>query len=106
MVNACGILIQSKYVAPFSHQVDQVASETASSIEHAHAGRNVSTQNLIEDININLPELLLYAQGHCGTFSKYRDLEWKTSLAVRDMFEPLRSALSGSAIEVFTVSEE
>jgi len=68
VIDTFGILIQREYLASFSQQVDQVPPVTASGIEHAHAGRNVSTQNLVEDINIDLPELLLYAQVHSDTF--------------------------------------
>jgi len=73
VVNARGIMIQSKHLAPFAQEVDQIAPVTASGIEHTHAGGYVSPQNLIEDVNVNLPELLLDAQCHHCTFSVYRD---------------------------------
>jgi hypothetical protein len=53
-----------------AQQVDQVPPVTASGIEHSHARCNIPAQNLVEDIDIDLPELLLYAQGQRDTFSK------------------------------------
>lgn len=74
MIDPFGVLIDCEDLAPFAHQVDQVPAVTATGIEHPHARCDVSTQNLVEDININLPELLLYAQGHRDTFSCYQRL--------------------------------
>jgi hypothetical protein len=71
MIDTFGILIQGEDLTTFAHQVDEVSPVTASRVEDAHSGCNVSPQNLVEDINIDLPELLLYAQGHGGTFSVY-----------------------------------
>ena len=68
VINARRILVQRKDLAAFAQQVDQISSVTASGVEHAHAGGDVSPQNLIEDVNIDLPELLLYAQGHTAPF--------------------------------------
>jgi hypothetical protein len=39
--------------------MDKVASIAASGIEHAHARHDIAAQDLIEDIDIDLPELLL-----------------------------------------------
>ena len=80
VVDSFGILIQREYLAPFAQQVDQVAPVAASGIEHAHAGRNVPAQNLIEDIDIDLAELLLNVQGHNDTFSIDRDRKAKRTL--------------------------
>src|SRR5271166_4238684 len=59
MVDASGILVNRKDFTPLAQQVDEVASIPASSVEHAHSGHNVPTQNLIEDIYIDLSELFL-----------------------------------------------
>ncbi len=64
MLDALGILIQGEYLASLAQQMDQVSSVPASGIEHAHAGCDVSTQNLIEDVNIDLSKLLLYGERH------------------------------------------
>lgn len=69
MVDASGVLIERVYLAPFAQQVDQIATVAASRIEYAHVGCNISAQNLVEDINVDLPELFLYAQRHNDTFS-------------------------------------
>jgi hypothetical protein len=39
------------------HEVSPIAT---TSVNYAHSGRNVSSQDLIEDVNINLPELILH----------------------------------------------
>jgi hypothetical protein len=75
VIDTFGILIQCEYLASFPQQVDQVPAVTASGVEHAHARSNVPAQNLVENIDIDLPELLLDAQGHYGTFSIHRDGE-------------------------------
>jgi hypothetical protein len=49
--------------------VDEVSSVTASGVEHAHAGTDVPAQYLVEDVDINLPELFLNGQSHRCTFS-------------------------------------
>jgi hypothetical protein len=61
VLNPFGILIQGKDFASFAQQMHEVAPVAASSIEYTHARRNVSPQNLIEHVDINLPELLLNA---------------------------------------------
>jgi hypothetical protein len=48
--------------------MNKISAVAASGVEHPHARRNVSAQNLVENINIDLSELFLYAQGHSGTF--------------------------------------
>jgi hypothetical protein len=44
--------------------MDQVASVTASGVDDAHGSGNISAQNLIEYIDVDLPKLLLDAQSH------------------------------------------
>jgi hypothetical protein len=60
MIDTFSILIQREDLTAFTEQVNEVSSITASGIEYAHTGRNVSTQNLVEDIDIDLPELFLH----------------------------------------------
>jgi hypothetical protein len=62
MLNAVGIRIQGEYFASLAQQVDQVPSISTSRVEHNHAGRDVAAQDLIEHIDIDLPELLLNVQ--------------------------------------------
>jgi hypothetical protein len=59
MLNAAGIRIHCKYFAPFAKQMDQISSVSAAGVEYPHARGDVSSQNLIEYININMAELLL-----------------------------------------------
>src|ERR1035437_9353770 len=67
MLNTLGIGVQCKHFAAFAHQVDQVASVAAPGVEYAHGGRDIAPQDLVEDININLPELFLNAERHAAS---------------------------------------
>src|ERR1035438_8137697 len=64
MLHAGGVGIQRKYLEAFSKQMHQISPVAASCVKDAHAGWNVPPQNLIEDIDINLPELLLNGHLH------------------------------------------
>src|SRR5580658_3651129 len=59
MVNAPRIRVHCEDFAALARQVNEVPSVAASGVEHAHARGDVSAQNLIEDVNIDLAELLL-----------------------------------------------
>ena len=67
VLHARGILVDREDLATFAQQVNEVAPVSASGVKHAHAGLNVAAQDLIEDIDIDLAELLLNAQGHSTT---------------------------------------
>ncbi len=69
MVNRIRVQVQREHLTAFAQQVNEVSSITASGIEHAHAGCDISAQNLVEDIDIDLPELFLNGQSHADTFS-------------------------------------
>ena len=51
--------VHAENLVSLSKQVDQVAPGSASGIEHAHSASNSATQELIEQIDVNLAELLL-----------------------------------------------
>ena len=59
--NTFSILVHGKDLTALAKQMNQIAPVTAAGVEHAHSGRNVPAQDLVEDININLSELLLNA---------------------------------------------
>jgi predicted small metal-binding protein len=59
VLNPFGILIHCEYLTAFAQQMHEVAPIAASGVEHTHTRRDVSSQNLIENIDINLPELFL-----------------------------------------------
>ena len=59
VLNAVGISIQCEDVASLAQQMHEIAAVAASGIEHAHTRRNISAQNLIEDVDIDLAELFL-----------------------------------------------
>ncbi len=72
MFYTLGIGVHRKYFAALAKQMNQVAPVSASRVEHAHACRDVSSQNLIEYVDINLPELLLNSQSHVASFPAIR----------------------------------
>jgi hypothetical protein len=47
-----------------SQQIDKVSAVSTSGVKNAHAWRDVSTQNLIENVDIDLPKDLLNTQSH------------------------------------------
>lgn len=53
------VQINCKYLAAFAQEMDQIAPISASSVKNTHSRRNISSQNLIENINVNMPKLLL-----------------------------------------------
>jgi len=66
VIDCIGIRVERKNLAALAEQMDEIASVAAAGIEHAHAGGDVSAQDLVEDVNINLSELFLNGQGHLG----------------------------------------
>lgn len=61
---AIAVLIECKYLAAFAQQMDQIAPISASSIKNTHSRCDVPSQNLIEDINVDMSKLLLNIQCH------------------------------------------
>ena len=59
MVDGFGILVEGEDFAALAEQVDEVTPVSASGIENNHAGENVSAQDLIKDVDIDLAELVL-----------------------------------------------
>jgi prevent-host-death family protein len=64
MLDSGGIGVHSEHLAPLAKQINEISSVPASGVEHTHARGDISAQNLIEYINIDLPELLLNGQRH------------------------------------------
>jgi hypothetical protein len=64
MLHSFGIRVYRKHFAAFAKQMHQVPPVPAPGIEHAHALRDISAQDLIEDVNIDLAELFLDTQRH------------------------------------------
>ena len=89
VINPRGIRVHCKYFAAFAKQVHQVSAVAASGVEHAHSLRDISAQDLIEDVNIDLAELVLNCQRNAFTFrySTVTDLArlrgWSTSQSRR-----------------------
>jgi hypothetical protein len=52
--------------------MDQVSAISAPSVEHTHALRNISAQDLIEYVNIDLTELFLNVPRHVTAFLSVR----------------------------------
>ena len=53
------ICIKGKDLASFSQQMHQIAAISTSGVKDTHSGANVSSQNLIKNIDIDLPKLIL-----------------------------------------------
>jgi hypothetical protein len=64
MLNTLSIGIHRKHLAAFAKQMNQVSPVSASGVEHTRILADISAQDLIEDVNIDLAELFLYAQCH------------------------------------------
>jgi hypothetical protein len=62
-----GILIKSHDFTPGAQQMHEVTPIPASGIKNTHSWRNVSAQDLVEDIDVNLPELVLDIERHFAT---------------------------------------
>src|ERR1035441_6226030 len=91
MLNALGIGVQCKHFAAFAHQVDQVASVAAPGVEYAHGGRDIAPQDLVEDININLPELFLNAERHAASIES-------TTVSHAGRLELISSQIAGEPV--------
>src|ERR1035438_4452479 len=64
MFHAGCVCVQRKNLTPFAEQVNEVSSVAAPCVEHAHTSGDVTAQNLIENVDIDLPELLLHGHRH------------------------------------------
>jgi len=67
MLDTVGIRIHRKYLASFTQQMHKISPVPASSVEHTHARGDISSQYLIEDVDIDLPKLLLNIECHAVT---------------------------------------
>ncbi len=68
VLNSRGIRVHCKHLAAFAKQVNEIPAISAPGVKHAHALVDVSAQDLIEDVNIDLAELFLYIQRRVSTF--------------------------------------
>ncbi len=68
MLNRGWIRINRKYLAGFAKQVHKIPAISAPGIEHARALVDISAEDLIENINIDLSELFLNIQRGVSTF--------------------------------------
>src|SRR5580692_11182303 len=59
MLDALRVRVQRIHFATFPQQIHQVAPIPTPGVEHLHPRRDISAQNLVEHINIDLPELFL-----------------------------------------------
>ncbi len=57
--HALWIRVYGEDFAAFAEEMDEVSSVAAASVEDAHPGRDISSQDLVEDVDIDLTELLL-----------------------------------------------
>jgi hypothetical protein len=62
VLHSLGRLVERKNLAALTQQMNQIPAVAAAGVENRHAGHNVTPQNLIEDVDIDLPELFLNSQ--------------------------------------------
>jgi hypothetical protein len=58
------VLVDGENLGALPQQIDEISAVTAPCIEDAHAGRDITSEDLIEDIDVNLSELVLEAWRH------------------------------------------
>jgi hypothetical protein len=63
VLNTLRICIDCEDLASFAEEMHKVSSVPATSVEDTHPGCDISSQDLIEDVDINLSKLLLHV--HC-----------------------------------------
>lgn len=56
---ACGFGIGGVNFIAFAHEIDDIVAAAATSVEDAHAGRDVAAEELIKEVDIDIAELLL-----------------------------------------------
>jgi hypothetical protein len=61
MLYAVGVGVHGEDLALLTQQVHQVTSVSTAGIEYTHSGRDITAQDLVEDVDINLSKLLLDA---------------------------------------------
>jgi hypothetical protein len=64
MLDSFTIQVECKHLAAFTQKIYEVPSIAASSIKNAHPRCNVSSQNLVKNIDVNVSKLLLNAECH------------------------------------------
>ena len=68
MVNRRGVRIHREHLAAFAKQVNEVSAVSAPGVEYAHALVDISAQDLIEHVDIDLAELFLNIQRCASNF--------------------------------------
>jgi hypothetical protein len=61
VLNSLSVRVHCKHFTAFAKQMHQISTVSAASVEHAHTLRDVSAQDLIEHVNVDLAELVLDA---------------------------------------------
>ncbi len=68
VVNSRGIRVDCKHLTAFAKQVNEVPAISASGVENARALVDVSAEDLIEYVDIDLAELILNGQRRASNF--------------------------------------
>ena len=64
MLHSFSIWVERKHLAAFTQKMYEVPSIATSGIKNAHSRCDVPSQNLVENINVNVSKLLLNAECH------------------------------------------
>ena len=68
VVNSRGVRVDCKHLAAFPKQVNEIPAISATGVENARALVDVSAEDLIEYVDIDLAELVLYGQRRVSVF--------------------------------------
>jgi hypothetical protein len=68
MLNSLGVPVDRKHLAPLAQQVNEIAAVAAAGVEHAQVGSDVTAEELIEEVDVDLAELVLEVEGQGRSF--------------------------------------
>ena len=56
MLDSLWTCVDRENFRAFTQKIDEISTVATPSVENAHAGSNVASQDLIENIDVNFPE--------------------------------------------------
>jgi len=74
MLDSSWVRVDRENFGVFPQEIDEVSAVAAASVENAHAGRDVSPQDLIEDVDVDLSEQFLDVYVHQKEAPSFREL--------------------------------
>jgi hypothetical protein len=105
MLNAFCICIYREDLAPLAQEMHQVPTVSTPRVEDTHSTGDVSPQNLVEDINVDLAELFLYVHRDFDSFHVFSGrhiLSWFAAL-VSITIDDLQFSITQQCVETLRV---